>query len=167
MARRGRVIDLKQWSSMTGASQSISSAGTRLASGVLAFLEPGTILRCRTPDILMMFDATQQIGDTINLTFGLALVSADAAAAGATSMPDPGSEPEFPWLWWGDFFLRSELAAGEQDLGSAVVRRSADTKAMRRFKPGQALVWVVEATAVAGAPVTLIDVCRTRVLIGT
>ncbi len=167
MARRGRVIDFKEWRLLAGATQTFSTVGTRVASAVLAFTAPATILRIRCHDILLMLDSTQQVGDTIILTLGLGIVSSDAAALGATALPDPGAEAEYPWLWWGQSVLRSEVAAGVNDRGSSMYRFGVDSKAMRRVKPGQSLLWVIEASGLAGAPVTLIDVCSTRVLVGT
>ena len=168
MARgRGRTIDFKEWRLLAGASQSISTDGTRLGSAVLGFDAPGTILRVRTPDILFSFDQTQQVGDSMILGLGLALMSSDAVAAGATAFPDPATEFEYPWLWWGQWQLRSTVAAGINNLGTSVIRTSADTKAMRRFKPSMSLLWVVEATGTTGAVVTSIDVGSSRVLIGT
>ena len=170
MARRrssgGRVLDMKQWSDVPRSTASIATATTTLGAGVLAFAEPATILRCRG-FFQASLNASQQVGDTIALTIGLGIVSTDAATVGAGSMPDPGGEPEYPWLWWGSMFLRSYLAVGVNAWGISAQRLEIDTKAMRRVKPGQSLVVVVESAGVTGAPTTDLDFGQIRVLVGT
>ena len=165
MARRGKVIDFKAWTAIGGVELTTSGNGT-LAGGSFSSGIPITILRCRTPDILLSFDYSQQAGDDIQIALGLGIMSTDAFAAGAGSLPDPGSEPEYPWLWWGQYQLRSFAAANEQSLGTSVVRLSADTKAMRKMKPGQSLGWVVETSGASGSPTTYIEIATTRVLTG-
>ncbi len=170
MARRrgsGRVLDMKQWTSIQRSAVNITSNTTTLGGGVQNFLEPGTILRCRG-FVEAHFDNTAQIGDEMNLTWALGVVSSDAAVAGAGSMPDPGGEPDYPWLWWGSMKLFSEVAAGPTGgWGPAAQRLEIDTKAMRRVKPGQALVIIVESAGESGAPVTSLEFGQLRVLVGT
>ncbi len=167
MARRGsgRVIDFKSWLTRLRSETSISVVGTSMAAGVLSFTGPGTILRCRG-FVQAHFDSTAQISDTMTLTFGLGLVSTDAAVVGSSAMPDPGGNSDYPWLWWGSMRLRSELAAGPSAWGISAQRLEIDTKAMRRIKPEQTLVLVVEAASASGAPETVIEFGQTRVLIG-
>ena len=168
MARRGsgRVIDFKAWNSILRSEQSVSTNGTILGGGVLSFAGPATILRCRG-FVQAHFDATAQVSDAISLTFGLGLVSSDAATLGATAMPDPGGNADYPWLWWGSMRLRSELAAGPSGgFGIAAQRLEIDTKAMRRVKPEMSLVMVVEVASASGAPETIIEFGQIRVLVG-
>jgi len=167
MASRGRTVDYKRWDSLLALRQAFATVGTRFASGSIPFTESATILRCRLTDCLVFLDNTQQAGDQMSVIFGLGIVSTDAFVAGAGSVPDPGGEPEYPWLWWGRYSLEGDVAASSPGLGTNVVRFSADTKAMRRIRPGQSLVWIVEASAVAGAPNTIVSMGQTRVLIGT
>ena len=166
MAHRGATIREKSWVELPAASSSVSASGTFIVSGILDFIGPGTLLRFRCNDILITMDATKQAADTIRLTFGLGIVSTDAAAAGAASMPDPLSDTDYPWIWYGDYIVRSEVAAATEALGSSVIRFSADSKAMRRVKPLQSLLWVMQASGAAGVPTTLVDVGTTRVLLG-
>ena len=162
---RGRKIDFKQWTSIPGIDL-LASTNVTLLGGSLAFLIPATILRCRT-NVYAAFDGTQQGSDRLDVTYGLGIVSTDAFAAGAGSVPDPASEPEFPWLWWYSQALRSELASAENVWGVSAQFVEMDTKAMRKVKPGESLIWVVETSAAAGAPATDILIQQTRVLIGT
>ncbi len=169
MARRrsnsGRVLDTKFWSQMNANSQSVSTNTTVLSGGTISFAEAFTILRCRGY-VQASMDATKQVDDHIRVIFGLGIVSTDAATLGATAMPDPGDEANFPWLWWGSLRLRSYVAAGAEAWGMTAQRLEVDTKAMRRVKPGQSLVWIAETASVTGAVVTNIDFGETRVLVG-
>ncbi len=163
--RVAKKIDFKQWANIPAVGLSISTSGTNIG-GSLVFLVPATILRFRGR-LQMQFDATQQAGDEMVLTFGLGVISSDAFDAGGGSVPDPAGEPEYPWLWWGAFHLHSELTLGQNQWGTNNQVVDVDSKAMRKIKPGQSLAWVVQSVAITGAPETLIDFLQARVLIGT
>jgi len=162
---RGPTIREKSWIPLPRTITSFSADAVFLG-GVLDFVGPGTLLRFRCNDILLTFDATQQVDDDINITLGLGIVSTDAAAIGASAMPNPVEQIDYPWVWWGNYTLRSQLAAGVNALGSSVVRFAADSKAMRRVKPSQSLVWVIQSSGASGGPATVVDIGVTRVLIG-
>ena len=168
MARRrggGKVIDFKTWALIPASSASITTNTTTSGNG-LTSSQTSTILRCRGY-VQGMLDATKQVGDQMILTFGLGLISSDAFAVGATAFPDPDGDGSYPWLWWGQMTLRSELAAGAESWGTSAQRLEVDTKAMRRFNADKTLVWVVQSTSAAGAPATNINIGTTRVLIGS
>ncbi len=167
--RPARKIDYKQWTFMPAAATSVTADSTFLDAGFVSFLAPATILRCRG-SIQVNFDQTVQAGDEMGLTFGLGIFSTDAINLGSTAMPDPGGEPDFPWLWWYDLWLHTDIAGGTalgNAWGQAVQRVNIDTKAMRKVKPGQGLALVVQATGSVGAPVVDVDFQRVRVLLGT
>ncbi len=165
IGRRGRTIDFKQWASIPALGTAITGDGT-FQGGSVAFAVPATILRCRG-FVQAAFASGVQVGDDMNINFGLGIVSTDAFAAGAGSMPDPAGEPEYPWLWWQEVFLNSEQVEEPVSWGPGALRLDVDTKAMRKVKPGESLVWVGEATQSLGAPEVNVDFGRTRVLIGT
>ena len=164
-ARPGKKIDFKQWTSILALGTSVNT--DELVQGAsLAFGNSATILRIRGA-VQASFDSTNTAGDDITLTWALGMVSTDAFAAGLGSMPDPAGEPEYPWLWWGTMFLHSELTvAPPGGWGTLAQRLEVDSKAMRKVKPGQSLVWLMQATGQAGTPLTNIDFMQTRVLIG-
>ena len=166
---RGCTIQCKSWNAIPLGQLSISTDGTSGAGGLEA-LVPLTVLRCRG-DVQAQFDATVQVGDQGILTFALAIVSADAFALGASAFPDPASEPEFPWLWWGQIFLESisvaASAVNNTGWGPGAQRLELDTKAMRKMKLCETLAFVVQRTALAGAPVIEVVLGQTRVLLGT
>ncbi len=165
--RPGKTIDYKQWDILLGLSASIS-ANVLLGGGILNFLEPATILRIVCGGALVMFDATKQVGDGADFGYALGVVSSDAAASGVGALPDPLSEAEYPWLYWHTFHLEAQVAAGEEGLGSSVYRMPAfDSGSMRKMKPGQALVMLLDCGGFQGAPVTVIELEPCRVLIGT
>jgi len=163
--RRGKTIDYKAWRGLPGLDTTFSANAVIAGSGQLAFTAPATILRVRTPDILVQFDETQQVDDEIHLTWGLGVFATDVFAAG--SFPDPADEPEYPWLWWGVKRLHSTATGALDQIGSSVVRFSADTKAMRRVHPSQSLAWVLQIGGAIGAPVTIYHLSQSRVLVGT
>ena len=168
MARRrggGKVIDFKTWTGIDLANSNITANGKVVGNGV-SFTSQSTLLRTRG-FVSASFDATQQVGDQMAITFGLAVVSADASAAGAASVPGPSGDIEYPWLWWGAMFLQSTLASGVNAWGTSAQRLEVDSKAMRRVTSLQTLLWVAEATISSGAPVTSLTFGETRVLIGT
>jgi len=166
--RSGRPTD-KAWLKIPSSSLSITSAGTVIAAGVLNFTGPGTILRVRG-DILFAFGGVTVALDEMTFAMGLGLVSSDAAALGATAMPDPAAEADYPWLWWKEFSMFSTFAidgTGTDHSGQLQVRIPVDTKAMRRVKPGQTLVLTGQYVDVVGTPPVRWMVSGFRVLIGT
>ncbi len=162
--RGGRTVDYKEWDAIPQLTAEVGS-DTTLAGGGLAFLGSATILRCRGY-VEAHLDETKQVGDLAGVVFGLGIVSSDAHALGSTALPDPASEPEYPWLWWGVIQLEAYVAAGEESWGSTAQRLEVDTKGMRRIKPGQTLAWVAQTRGLSGAPVTRVIMGQTRVLIG-
>ena len=163
--RPGRRIDFKQWSSSPGLVLSTAGNSTFL-SGSLGFTFPATLLRFRS-SVTVAFDETKQIADQAIITFGLAILSTDAVVSGSGSVPDPGTETEYPWIWWKEFFLQSFIAAAAEEWGSTNRSAEVDSKAMRKIKPGESLVMVGEVSNSSGAPVIDLHIGQVRVLIGT
>ncbi len=166
MARnRGKVIDRKEWNGMGSAQETISTVATTVL-GSLSFAIPATILRIRG-SVYVFFDATQQAGDLMRCTFGIAKVSTDALTLGATALPDPAGDIDFPWMWWAQITLNSTVAADVSSYGQSNQIIEVDSKAMRRIKPNESLVMVVETANAVGAPVTILGNTQLRVLVGT
>ncbi len=163
--RPGKTLDMKQWDFLPSVNQ-VTAIATVISGSGLAFAIPATILRVRGY-VTAAFDETKQVGDTMRIIFGLGIVSSDAFTLGATALPNPGGQAEYPWLWWGGGNLEAFVAAGEEAFGTTAFRLEVDSKAMRKVKPGQTLAWIVETAGVAGAPVTSINFGQTRVLFGT
>jgi len=165
MAHRGRRIDVKQWSQLSGWSLSTATDQTNGGS-TLAFSSPSTILRIRGGWWAAM-DATKQVDDDISVTVCIGTSSTDAATVGAASLPDPNEEPEYPWLYWKNTRLFSQIAAGNEAWGTSAQFFDIDTRAMRKMRPGQSLNFYSQTAGATGAPVTQIEGLRCRVLIGS
>ncbi len=163
MAFRGTRM-AKEWNVLPVGSNDFTADGTALL-GSLAFMIPGTILRMLGEYVIA--PTTNPVAlDQVTLTVGVGFVSTDAAAAGAASMPDPAVEGEFPWLYWASHAFVYEDVNGVYSPAEAV-RKSFDVKTMRRFKPRQSLVCVVQYQEVTVAPPMSIVAAPTRVLFGT
>ena len=162
--RPAKKIDFKQWTSVPGQSQNQVANGTVAASGSLGFSAPATILRVRGV-IAVAFNGGSQIADEAEITMGLGVFSTDAVAVGGTALPDPGSEPEYPWMWFGTFLMLSP-SVEEDDTWSRIMM-TLDTKAMRKVKPGESLVLVSEYLDIVGTPSLRLMVGQMRTLLGT
>ncbi len=163
--RSGKKIDYKQWAAAPGGGAQHSASATFII-GNLAFNEPATILRWRGM-VSAMFDESQQVGDRASIGFGIGVFSTDAVTLGATALPDPLGEPEYPWVWWSEIDLECFVAAGQEAWGVGRQLLEIDSKAMRKVKPGQSVLIVGQIGNLTGAPVTIIKFGQLRVLIGT
>ena len=162
---RHAVRKAKQWSQLLGFSGPFVASTTGIGTS-LDFTEPATVIRM-LGDVLIISTpgGTFVQGDQCGLTVAIGVVSTDAVGVGATAMPDPSSEPEFPWLFWKDSHFI--LEAAPPDLGSpgGAVRFSFDIRSMRKIKPRESLVWVFQYEDLAGAPPYTVSTGLVRVLL--
>jgi len=84
---------------MGASAVTLTGDSTALFTGQLVAATRFTVRRIRGT-ITCFLESTLAAADECRVAFGIALVSSDAAVLGATAMPDPAGEPEFPWLWW-------------------------------------------------------------------
>ena len=166
VTRPGRTIDFKQWSSVPGGILDlVAGSVTAAGPGLLSFAQPATILRVR--GVLRSSFKTTGLtaGDEANLEFGLALVSTDAALGVVGSLPDPGGNADFPWLWHGEAIMYSPNA----DFGDPFIQVElpVDSKAMRKVKPEESLIMMTQLVNSVGAPGVRVNMGRLRVLLGT
>ncbi len=127
---------------------------TLLIPGKIDFTVPRTILRIRGTGFVAFNAATTAL-DEAQVTIGVAVITSDAATVGSSAMPDPTDEADFPWLWYHVVRMFSPFVidgTGSDDSGALIARFDIDSKAMRRVKPGQALVAVTQYTDVTGTP---------------
>ncbi len=153
----------KQWVSIPGAVIPHTADGT-LGGGLLDSTTAQTVLRMLGSYIVWPTTAPTA-GDQAVISLGIGIVSSDAAALGATAMPDPSGEPEFPWLFWEEHDFRWGTTSLDPN-GLGFVRRHFDIRSMRRMKPREALVAVTQYTDLSGTPAVTISMAQTRVLIG-
>ena len=86
-------------------------------------------------------------------------------AAGAGSLPDPGSEAAYPWLFWKQHQFVYQLPTSDGDEIDSSVRVAFDSRSMRKIKPQETLAFVSEYTDVSGAlPMTVFG-AAVRVLV--
>ena len=105
--------------------------------------------------------------DAASIGVGIGVVSSDAVSAGASALPDPNGEADYPWLYWAqhDFFFGS-TATDPASLASSL-RRPFDIKSMRKLKPRESLVAVIQYSDISGAPPLHVEFTQTRVLVAT
>ena len=162
MARYARQS--KEWQRILSTNQSMTADATFVTSS-LSFLEASTILRMIGEYTIAARTAPTAL-DSAKVAVGLAVVSTDAAAVGATAMPDPAGEPEYPWFYWAEhsFFCGDNLTiAGNHPSG---LRKSYDIRSMRKVKPRESLVFVFQYVDIVGAPNLIMQQSQVRVLIG-
>ena len=81
--------------------------------------------------------------------FGMAVVSDQAFAAGATSIPGPWSDSDWGgWFMWRAFSFRSQFGDAT-GLSLASVQYDIDSKAMRKVGDNETVVIMAESQAVA------------------
>ena len=109
-----------------------------------------TIMRIRGT-FTAWLDLVTAIGDGfINVAAGIGIVSGDAFAAGAGSMPSPLSDPDWDWLWINYFGAVVGSTVTEEFKGLAAVRAVVDTKAMRKIAPNETVFGMTEVDTEVG-----------------
>ncbi len=151
----------KHWEGTIPTPLALTAAGTFIWSS-LGINSPVTILRC-IGELLINLDETSVAGDEVQITAGIAIVSADAFSVGASALPDPEEDPEFDWLWWYPTFLAAPDASESSHSGASRIR--VDSKAMRKVKPSQNLIGVVQYKDITGLPAVQVN-GMFRVLLG-
>ena len=77
--------------------------------------------------------------------WGMAVVTADAANAGAASLPGPMTDSSFPWLMFEPFAQSFVFKSGIGVYPSFGDMRLVDSRAMRKITEGQSLVLMYES----------------------
>ena len=122
------------------------AAGAKLLGLIFPITSPGTILRTRG----LLQIRSDQIVATENImgAFGMAVVSTDAADAGAASIPGPMSDPG--WSGWFVFEMFSDVLKFQSGIGfqsNYPQTRMLDGKAMRKVNANDTIVVVYESGA--------------------
>ena len=157
----------KDWVSIPGIEVDMTAAGTFQGASFAAGSSV-TVLRMLGSYVLAPTDGgTFAAGDSATITVAIGVVSSDAFAAGAASMPDPAGEPGYPWLFWksSPLFFHSTNASV---LGATPLmpRIDFDIRSMRKMKSGQSLTMVLEYSDVSGTLPLMASIGLTRVLLG-
>ena len=162
---RGRRMD-KEWNSIPAFDQALTAA---------AIFGPANVSPNTSATVIRMLGeytigntAATTAGDAAIVAVGIGVVSAEAfAVAAGAGMPNPGGEPEYPWLYWASHTLSypkalSGTISGDSEL--PVIRRAFDIKSMRKMKPGQVLAFILQYIDITGAPPLTFRASHTRVL---
>ena len=158
----------KLWAATNlGGSVAITGNSTNLLGSFLNFATSDTVMRIRGHYFIAL-GATVAALDEALISIGIGVVSTDAAVVGSSAMPDPGEEPNFPWIWYDLHRVFSPFAVdgtGSDDSGVTIHRGTVDSKAMRKLKSGQSMVVVVQYQDANGTPPVKVGF-DARVLIG-
>ena len=155
----------KEWTSILGFDTAFTSDGTSVTAG----FTPGqavTILRMIGEYSIIPLNAPVAT-EISTITVGIGVVSADAFALGSAAMPDPGGEPEFPWLYWAAHKFQYSNVSTDPSQAGGSVRRSFDIRSMRKMKPRETLAFITQYGQQAGTVDLRISAGQTRVLVAT
>ncbi len=134
---------------------------------ILATESMVTLVRTRG-EILIQLDLATAAGDGFAGALGIGIVSGDAAVVGATAMPGPFSDADWPgWLWHQYFHLRGVASQSQgQDVARnsmADLRIQIDSKAQRIIKSNETVFGMLETASETGTA-GLFFVAQTRIL---
>ena len=163
-ARSGYQKLGKQWEGMSPLTVAFTADATGIG-GQLVFTTNQTILRVIGEYVIQATSAPAAL-DAAEITVGLGLFPRDAFDLGATAMPDPGNEADYPWLFWASHSMRWNSTTVQDDDGSGYLRRLVDIRSMRKVKPRETLGWVFQYSDGGGAPPVNVGNSRCRVLVG-
>jgi len=154
----------KSWTSLSASAFNLTGNGTDLG-GTLTSSLPFTVLRM-LGEYIIGLDAAPTAQDSCEISVGIGVVSTDAATLGSTAVPDPGDEPDFPWLYWASHHFHFLDTALQPADASGSIRHAFDIRSMRKLKARESLVMVVQYFNVAGTPAMQFSAATTRVLTG-
>ena len=145
--------------------QSATANGTTLIDTGVEASEPLTTVRIRG-ELTIWLEVVTTIGDGFTVYHaGIGIVTADAFAQGAGSMPTPGGDDDWPgWMWHHSGAALIGLETTEVARGPlSAVRIPIDSKAMRKIGTNEVQFGAVQFGGEVGAA-TASFVMNTRVL---
>ncbi len=154
----------KNWSQIDANANAFTGAETFLSAG-LGGSGAFTVLRMIGGYTIAPSTATVA-ADACRITVGIGVVSTDAFTLGASAMPDPGAEPEYPWLYHKDHRLFFGGTSVDPASMASTARVDFDIRSMRKLKARETLAMIVEYTNIGGDPPIRVDLSQTRVLSG-
>ena len=159
VVRQGNRSPSRQvaWASLvsTSATAVPGSSAVLLASFTSAALvdgglSPGTLIRVR--GLLTVYSDQIAANEIWHGAIGLAVVSDAARAAGIASLPTPITEANTDfWQTWRPYGGRFSFITGAGFEAQGATNYEIDSKAMRKIKPGDAIVLVAEQGAAVGS----------------
>ncbi len=163
--RSGRRTDY-EWLSLRGkiTALDLTVNATGLGDGGLQVTGPGTFMRARGHAFLQL-DAGGA-DERVLIALGLIIISNEAFAAGAGSIPAPGNDEDADWLWH-NYVGLSSLAEAAVQSDALFARVEIDSKAMRKVKPQQTLAFLAEVLLTEDQTGTLDVLYGVRILGGS
>ena len=153
----------KQWAAIPGIISAFTADATALG-GSLAFGSPATVLRMIGE--YTIFPVSQPVvTEQAKLAVAIGVISSDAFAAGAASVPDPSGEPEYPWLYWAEHTFAYHDTTRDPSQAAGSLRHGFDIKSMRKMKPRETLAVIFQFDQLSSTPDLTISMGQTRVLI--
>jgi len=125
---------------------------TLISEATFANLGRPTVIRIRGQLHAQMDRSAEVAEDKATVITGIAMVESRAVAAGIASLPTPGTQTDFPWMWIGVQTLASPTTLTEAEGDMRFQRIDVDAKAMRKANPSMALVLVTQVDSVIGTP---------------
>jgi len=156
----------KHWAAIGSAELHLVANSTGLL-GVSNVEHPGETVLRMIGEYIVVPTAAPTAADAAILAFGIGVVSSDAAELGATALPDPNDEAEYPWLYWASHAFHFQDTSVDPSQAGGSIRKAFDVKSMRKVKPRESLVFVVQYTNIAGSPPMTIVSGVVRVLTAT
>ena len=126
----------------------VSTSTKQLWSSGFQFSTSGTLVRVRGY-LHVVLNSVSAIGAGFKGASGLGMVSVDAFTAGATAVPGPLSDLDWPgWLWHSFWDVRGVTATIADGVNAKTVSQyiEIDSKAMRKFHSGLILMGMHETT---------------------
>jgi len=158
----------KSWDSF-GLTQHIIVGNGTFASGttltVVAGTMPFTVLRM-LGEYVIGPTVAPTVSDFCNIGVGIAKVSVDAISLGATALPDPIGDMDYPWLYNAQHPLAFANVSTDPSSPTAAIRHRFDIGTMRVVNPAEGLAFVVQYSDGAGSPAVTLTVGEIRVLQG-
>ena len=164
-ARRGAVGSARRETSWglgpNGFLNGVSADSVNLFSVTTVPVSDGLTLVRTRGELVMSASGTS--GDSAQIAVGLAVVSAEASAIGVTAIPSPITD--LAWdEWFFHQFLSINMVSQNANNQSQNYRFLIDSKAMRKFTPGNAMVGIMELANEQGTGVTVDLQLSTRML---
>ncbi len=152
----------KEWTSIAGGQATTLVTGTFLPSSLTVNIA-ATVLRMIGEYVIAPTGALTALDECV-VTVGIGVISGDAAELGATAVPDPAAEPNYPWLYFASHAFLLETVVSNPAIA---VRKSFDIRSMRKMKPRENLAMIVQYQNVVGDPAYSFSSGVTRVLVAT
>jgi len=151
----------KQWSAIAHGTADFTTNAVTVVSGIGG--SPFTVLRM-IGEYVLDPTAAPGVNDECIISVGIAVISDDAFVTGSTAVPEPGTDPGYPWLYWGSHVMSYRTTGLDPAAPGAGARIAFDVKSMRRLVAAQTLALIVQYEDVAGAPPTSFTIGNVRVL---